>query len=336
MRLHDFMDLGYGGHHVYSDMPVWSRNMSYYAVITNLGTNVYAWPSRTLVQSNIGIGTTFFFSNSDDDAIIFFSGALLRKYVVSTGTKSTIHDFSDIFSSIDPDLMKRQSDSGQYMAIPGLKVGGGNGFCRYDFVADSHDVVIDNVGAEIGISPDGDLLIRNTTPPKSYDPTTGALVATIESTKDSPHYDVFKDSGGVQWFIYDDGDLRKATLDGVQNIKLLDMSYGNMHISSCHRSGGDFCIVSTDWNVSSHSGYTYFNEIFRVYLDSTDAVPHIERLFHHRSRPLGVGTNCYWKQPHACASPDSKYVFFSSSWFEECIVGPADEDYTDPFALRLP
>lgn len=334
MRLHDFTTGAGYGHHVYSDMPAFSASMTYYAVVTNGGTNIYSWADRSLVRSNIQVGSTFFFSVSDDDAIIYFSGSLLRKYTISTGVKSTIHDFTDIFpDGLTSACMKRQSDDGRYMAIPGANEAA-YGVVRYDFTLDSHSPatpITRGSETEVGVSPSGEWIILNTTYPKTYLPD-GTLVGEIETLKAAPHYDVMQDGLGDQWFIFEEAGLYKVKLpSGNTPIQLLD-NMGTSHISGTVFAS-NCCIISTYQGYSSSSN-PFYNEIFRLYLDSTTAAPHIERLFHHRSRYWDVAheVSDYWHQPHACISPDGDYALFSSSWMVDPVVG---DPKTDPYVLDL-
>ena len=342
MRLHDFMDQGGRGFHVYSDMTVWSANMKYYALIANGEVNIYNWPDRTLKRQNIGIGTaTFFFSLVDDNIIYYLSGTSLKQYNISTVTISVVHDFSDVFSRVRNSAIKPTSNNGRYMSIPGNLTDGSGGCLRYDFHTDtSGPIVPTGTETECAISPDGDYLLplhsRGFGGIKCFESATGAFIRSLDENANTPHSDVIKDSNGKQWIVYQytlTGKLRKASIPYGEIFDLLDTGFIGDHISS-NQKNGNWVVVST-YTPPEDATKPFADEIIRVYLDSTSENPHVERLVHHRSRSLGTGKSpiCYWKQPHASVSPDGNYVMFGSSWLEECIIEPTDK--VEPYVLAL-
>jgi hypothetical protein len=351
MRLHDFMEQGARGFHVYSDMNVFSANMMYYSLKVDDDINIYNWPDRTLKRRDIGIPATYFFSTVDDDIIYWLSSDSLMQYSISNDVKSVVHDFSDDFpGGVRNSGIKSTTDNGRYMAIPGNLADGSGGCLRYDFQTDSTDpIATTGSSSECGISPDGDYLLPlrgrglgggteegTGGGIECWDASTGAYIRSLDNGANSPHSDVIKDSNGVQWIVYQyslGGKLRKVSIPDGEIVDLLDIGYMPLHISS-NQKNGDWVIVST-YPRPEKQGEPFASEIVRVYLDSTKDNPHIERMAHHRTRAVAYGGSptCYRKNPHASVSPDGNYVMFASSWGEECKVEPKDK--VDPYVLKL-
>jgi hypothetical protein len=91
--------------------------------------------------------------------------------------------------------------------------------------------------------------------------------------------------------------------------------------------GRDWIVVSTD----TGPGCTTLlcNEIMRVYLDSTEAIPHVERLVHHQSDTAYVGSDSpnycpglsgYFAQPHATANRLGTEIAYGSSHRQTCAL----------------
>ncbi len=106
-----------------------------------------------------------------------------------------------------------------------------------------------------------------------------------------------------------------------------------------HGTPNQWAIISTDVAIdpTSKPWIPLQGEIFRVYLDSRNTAPHVERLAHHRSSIMTFASDgctnpdLYWAQPHATVSPDGTKVLFGSNWHRVCdLTNPVD-----PFVLSL-
>jgi hypothetical protein len=186
-----------------------------------------------------------------------------------------------------------------------------------------------------------------------------------EVTPHNLHGDFAVDKNGVQWYVFDytgsqgplpsrhmivkarvpDGVILNAdnTISNNATYNLLTLDWFiNMHIScrNYNVSARGWCVASTysGTDVEPYGWLPLRDEIFRVWLDSNDTTPHIERMAHHRTSPAPLTTdNCpsggsYWAQPHATVSPDGTRVLFASNWRKPCY----DPPQIDPFILNLP
>ena len=107
---------------------------------------------------------------------------------------------------------------------------------------------------------------------------------------------------------------------------LIDLNwYFGVHVSCRNTKAPGFCVIGTYSANNVYDNEPFYDEIFKVYLDSTPSSPHIERLAHHRSSPYAIasrdgcsGTSDYWAQPHATVSPNGTRILFGSNWRTIC------------------
>lgn len=116
-------------------------------------------------------------------------------------------------------------------------------------------------------------------------------------------------------------------------IQLLDpLNYQNMHIS-CRGYRQNWCVFSVYGELGNPGNpapntQPYQREIVRLYLDSTVSVPHIERMFTHRSDfdyingPAcpGWGGDAYWAQAFPSVKNDGTQLIFPSTWDQACRI----------------
>lgn len=104
---------------------------------------------------------------------------------------------------------------------------------------------------------------------------------------------------------------------------LLALSTGG-HISGHASTAGTPFVVMSNYNLNDNNAWSpYHDEIVQIYLDSSIASPHINRLANSRSYQKYVSEdNCtmsnYWAQSHATLSRDGSKVFFGSTWGAAC------------------
>jgi len=129
-----------------------------------------------------------------------------------------------------------------------------------------------------------------------------------------------------------------VTLGQKHTVPLLKVDWEhNMHIS-CRNKVGQFCAVSIYIADSGNAnGWQPFErEIFKIYLDSLDTSPHVDRLAHHRSKPYAYNSDScsnlnYFAQPHATVKPDGSQIIYGSNWGRICDL----TDPVDPMILTI-
>jgi hypothetical protein len=121
-------------------------------------------------------------------------------------------------------------------------------------------------------------------------------------------------------------------------VSLLRLDWLNGGHISCQNPRSGWCVMSsfTDQAGFDNGLQPFENEVFKFYLDSLETAPHVERLAHHRSRPVSIAADgCdnsnYWAQPHATVRPDGTQIIFGSNWGRICDAG----DPVDSFLLTL-
>ncbi len=137
------------------------------------------------------------------------------------------------------------------------------------------------------------------------------------------------------WIVYKvDGTPDEAAIIQQKTTeKLLNIVWWNgIHVSCRNIFDRWYCIVSTDGLTSVASPLIpYQREIIKLYLDSSDTIPHFERLAHSYSDQYFVETepfatcpmSSYWAQNHASISPSGSQIIFRSTWGPNCFA----EDY---------
>lgn len=119
-----------------------------------------------------------------------------------------------------------------------------------------------------------------------------------------------------------------ATLGSGATAPLMDIGRTNSVQISCRDiSDRGYCAISTGGTAADQSLQAFDHEIIKLYLDSTMAKPHFERLAHTMTDesyiakpPLGV--TCPMKSHRAVAraslSPDGSQIIFASTWGRNC------------------
>jgi len=117
--------------------------------------------------------------------------------------------------------------------------------------------------------------------------------------------------------------------DATASVSLIEVDWSLDGHISCQAHGTGFCVLSTYQGTpeSTRDDWKPFeNEVLKVYLDSTLAQPHIQRMAHTHSDvqfilPLPLDecpVESYWAQPHATVSRDGTKAIFGSSWGPAC------------------
>jgi hypothetical protein len=316
--------------------------------ISKDNTYVYLWNNGTftIYQINDDPGATptsydtptlgggsfncAYWAVDDDDVLYYTSGTTFYKYTASTKTVDTVvKDTSAVFSTLSEHIPGDLT--GQYFVFHGRNAADNDYIaCRWDKTGDSWGTCVTGLDndTEVYISPDGTYLLANRgVGPLVYDASSGALLRNLDTQAGTAHGDVAEDENGIQWWVYERGfdcTLRKARMSSGTNVELLDISAQSNcsggHVSARHTRNEAYTGADTPWVMrSSYTTATsradgmdkYEDEIIRVYLDSTSAVPHIERFVKHRTT---VGIDEYWNQPHAATSYDGKWVLWGSDW----------------------
>ena len=213
---------------------------------------------------------------------------------------------------------------------------------------------------------------------ESFDRATGKYIGKVSAT--TGHGDLVRDTDGAEYlmqtnasnayFLGDKHYLIKAKIpvgiilksDGTIDINatrntgattpLMDIGWTNgIHISCRDIQHRGYCVVNTDGNPADKPLQPFEHEVIKLYLDSTLAVPHFERLAHTvTDEPYVAKTpeaTCpmipYWAQSHALLSPDGSKVIFASTWGENCTAdsyiltwGGQANTYTTPPVTQAP
>ncbi|PYV01227.1 MAG: hypothetical protein DMG10_18300, partial [Acidobacteria bacterium] len=253
-------------------------------------------------------------SRSDANVLYYKYGNQLRQHNVGTGATSIVHTFPE-YSSISG---KGESDicfDGNHFVFAGDN--------RYVFVyeisTDRKGPVFDTGGRgfdSLYITPNDNVSIT----------WLGAGVDLFDRnmnflrplTRAGGHMDYTRDTNGDEVLIWtNSNDLSPICNNGIVKVRLSD--------------GSQTCLLSLDWSLAVHisgtdnSGWVfvetyapgdpspgssgwkpYTNEILKVKLDGSQ----VERLAHHRSRPL----DSYNYEPRVSASRDGSKIIYASNF----------------------
>jgi len=128
-------------------------------------------------------------------------------------------------------------------------------------------------------------------------------------------------------------DLRAGDSTGAVPLLRVDWSIGG-HISGQGIRAG--FVVASFSRDPSNPWLAFEGELVKIYLDSREFTPHVERLAHHRSDEAYVASqpsstcpmSAYWGQPHGTISRDGTMVLFGSTWGQNCTA--------DSYIVRVP
>jgi hypothetical protein len=178
------------------------------------------------------------------------------------------------------------------------------------------------------------------------DPATGQDVVVLDNASNgyvlsSRHY-IVKAKVPIGVLFDADGNVdAAATVASGATVPLVELDwYHGTHVSGHNRQNPGWVVVSsTETQEGYDNGWQPFEaEVFRVFLDSTPAAPHVDRIAHHRSADSAIagrdacsGRSNYWAQPHATVSPDGTQVIYGSNWGRICDTS----DPVDAFILTL-
>ena len=253
-------------------------------------------------------------SRSDANVLYYNSGNQLKRYNVSTGATSAVHTFSE-YSSITG---KGESDicfDGNHFVFAGDN--------RYVFVyeisTDSKGPVFDTGGRgfdSLYITPNDNVSI--TWLGGGVELFNRNMNSLRQLTRAGGHMDYTRDTNGDEVLIWansndpspvcDNGIVKVRLSDGNQTCLLsLDWSLA-VHISGTDNSGSVFVetYAPGDPAPGSSGWVPYTNEILKVKLDGSQ----VERLAHHRSRPL----DSYNYEPRVSASRDGSKIIYASNF----------------------
>src|SRR5437762_4706111 len=253
-------------------------------------------------------------SRSDANVLYYNSGNQLKRYNVSTGATSAVHTFSE-YSSITG---KGESDicfDGNHFVFAGDN--------RYVFVyeisTDSKGPVFDTGGRgfdSLYITPNDNVSI--TWLGGGVELFNRNMNSLRQLTRAGGHMDYTRDTNGDEVLIWaNSADPSPICDNGIGKVRLSD--------------GNQTCLLSLDWSLAGHisgtdnsgsvfvetyapgdpapgsSGWVpYTNEILKVKLDGIQ----VERLAHHRSRPL----DSYNYEPRVSASRDGSKIIYASNF----------------------
>src|SRR5436309_9310337 len=253
-------------------------------------------------------------SRSDANVLYYNSGNQLKRYNVSTGATSAVHTFSE-YSSITG---KGESDicfDGNHFVF----AGDNRYVFLYEIGTDSKGSFFDTCGRgfdSLYITPNDNVSI--TWLGGGVELFNRNMNSLRQLTRAGGHMDYTRDTNGDEVLIWansndpspvcDNGIVKVRLSDGNQTCLLsLDWSLA-VHISGTDNSGWVFVetYAPGDPSPGSSGWKPYTNEILKVKLDGSQ----VERLAHHRSRPL----DSYNYEPRVSASRDGSKIIYASNF----------------------
>jgi hypothetical protein len=303
----------------------------------------------------------------DPDVIYYTTSNQLKSVSASTGTVTTVHTFTGYSGFYQSEAFEEFSVNGRWAMF--ILTNGATSTWRivsYDLLNDVVSSPMNYLQSGCGtagpawVAPDptGTYAViawPGTTPStrycgvETYNISTLAYVGQV--TLGYQHSDIALDSSGVAWVVQfthagtqpiDAPTITKARIpsgltdynlgDTTGFINLLNINYGVHGHISCRAVGQNFCVVSSHNENStedSNGQVAYEKELFKLFLDSTAATPHIQRVAHNRSAVPYVEANCgaygggvqeYWAQPHATSNRTGTLAIFGSTWGNNCNV----------------
>jgi len=339
--------------HIYSELQAWNADGT--KILLEYAGIMDAQTGARIAASPPGISERW--SPTDPNVIFYLdsgsngdgsgcSSARLMKYILngSTTQRQLVRCFTE-YSSFDKDR------SWQEMSADGNRIAlissSGQAFV-YDLAAQQKMAVVSvGLGIEwVQVSPSGRYLLVNYggngesrgSGLESFDPATGAYLGKVNTGHG--HGSTAWTADGTEWYVADYAANSGTGVTGPYVVKsrlprghddwkagdrsaevaLVDHKWGRaMHVSCLSRT--EWCAVST--YASSGAG-PFYDEVFRVSLNGTDANPRVERLVHHYSdyswqnSSSSCNLNGYRAQPHASISRDATQIIFGSSWGQVC------------------
>lgn len=353
---------------IYAQLQSWNANGT--RILLALSNHYYILDATTYaILDEVWTISAPRWSPVDPDVLYYLetSSATLMKYVLSTKQKVVVRAFPEYTRFYNDKSQEALSNDGKYIAFIAYTPTGGSAVFSYN-IQDNikgtpYELNVGFWGDRAQMSPLGNYVLvqwgRGLPRQYGMEAFDRNMNYVGKVHTGSGHADVAVDNNNVEWLIIDNADnanlftdahyLVKARIpDGFTNnatYKLLRLewdginNFGARHISCRNIFDRGWCVVSgyagqdqVNW------GWAPFrDEIFKLYIDSTDVTPHVERLAHHHSQPIPYTTdNCpssgsYWAHPHANPKPDGKQIIFGSNWRRVC----PDPPLVDPYILKL-
>jgi hypothetical protein len=255
-------------------------------------------------------------SNTDPNKIYGLSGTSFVSVNATTGSKTTLHTFSDYSSlGIGPGEGNLSNDD-RYIVFSGTK-GGKDSALVYDI--QNNSIVADKVLGDgswnydwITISPSGNYVVMEGDNSAGSDEK-GVFVydrtlsnqRKIESFGEHGDFN-FTPSGKevfVQWDRNTNG-TSAYPLDGSSKIQVMSNNWIGGHISCRNNKRPGWCYLSEDHGNSSNAGA---NEVYAVRLDTSGTVERFAHMHISASPP-------YDGEPMAVASRDGSKALWASDW----------------------
>jgi hypothetical protein len=351
-RVTDYTTLGASDavHH-YSQLQAWNADMTKVLLGTGHILNTSDW---SVDHKHPYMGAPKW-SPTNPRYLYSTAGNRYERYDIVTRATTVLRTFTE-YTSLDREVsFEELPENDRYTLLEGYKTDGTSELFVYDYINNvkrpTHPGRIDSncAGADwAAISPKGDYAIVNWggggdgrgcgTEAFDLDMNYLGTVATGHG-----HGDLAFAPDGSQWYVFYTGDNYvgitgprivagripdgytkwKAGTDTSGYVSLLNIGWeaGSGHIS-CQGIQSGWCVASM-YNEDRPLTAKFQEEVYKVYLDSREASPHVARLAHHHSDYKFVSSNdpnnCpgqsgYWAQPHATARRDGKAVMFGSAW----------------------
>lgn len=278
-----------------------------------------------------------------------------------TAKRELVRCFSEYTSFEKDPSYEELSDDGRYVALLGIRASGTKEVVTYDVIANTKGSVL-TIPSTAGVdwtamSPSGKYVLVQFTNGinryqgmEAFDRPTMAYAGKVSLT--TGHGDLVMDASGNEYLVQTNasnafmmGDRHyiirakipngvvfaangspdeTATIASGATVQLLTLDWFlGMHISCRNTKAPGWCVVSTT-ETGPPTRQPFQGEVLKLYLDSTFAVPHVERLAHHRSDTTHVGANCamssYWAQPHVTVRKDGGQIAFGSTWGKNCFA----------------
>lgn len=349
--------------HDYSQLQAWNVDQSKILLATGLILNA----SDFSVYGQLPAMGAHRWSPTDPNLIYSTSGNSWISYNIATQTTTTIRTFPE-YTMLDREAsFEELPENDRYVLLEGYRVtDGGVEIFVYDYKNDVKSKTIPGTGPcggadWLAMSPLGDYAMVNWGGGGSQ---AGCGLEAYDVNMNyvgkvalgHGHGDMTVDKDGTEYYVlythdnydntaitgpyvaryriprgYDDV-LAGDSTGGVPLLKV-DWSEGG-HISGQALRAG-FVLVSLSQDLTN-GWQPLEGEEIKVYLDSREFTPHIERLAHHRSDEAYVASqpsstcplSAYWAQPHGSLSRDGTMALFGSSWGQNCTA--------DDYLLRIP
>jgi len=335
----------------YSNLQAWNADGTYVLVTRDSGYYVLNASTWAVYRSITSAYVSARWSPTDPNLIYYIEddSNIFGVYDISDNSYDTLHTFTE-YTTLNKDMSCQElSRDGNYVALVGTKVSGGRyEICVYKIDTDQKISQIDTTGSDYNdlswamITPKGDYVlilwaalgnnVANKEGLKAYNAADMSYAGHVWGGRE--HGDICLMDDGVQYWVTDNHqgyNLDNPVCVCVSSIptgstqrKLVKINTNSgtefgIHVSCrntrLHGQANGWCVISSEAERDVYvSGFIPFcDEVFKVYFDSTVAVPHVERLCHTQSDTYPISGN-YWNQPHATVNRDGTRILFGSNW----------------------